>query len=190
MPAADVSCLDEINKARELVDLSPFGKRSEELTKTTGLTPDAICKKLIHFAGISSDKHSGEKGTIAFAFQKEQSCPAAVQKWKRGYWALNGKPTTFKAGEGEFKDPDAVHFMALYNPIQGGQVACAFYKCKDDQEQTDLVDAMVCAMDGKVEANFTEEQWEKIVKAMEGSATYVSPGIVLLGAAALGYVLY
>ncbi|CDI86328.1 SAG family member [Eimeria praecox] len=95
--------------------------------------------------------------------------------------------------------------MAMYNPSEGATADCRVVTCtkttnaaqaaNDDspaKPQTESGSALICMTvpdilsKEQTKAPFTDEQWDKIVKTLKGSASAVSPSVVGLAVTVLG----
>ncbi|CDJ36559.1 SAG family member [Eimeria mitis] len=138
------------------------------------------------------------------------NCTAVVDHWKKAYSNFSGMPPSRKDGDTVYSNQDNVSLVAMYNPSDDATADCRIVTCtkttktstttperQADQEvetETKEGSALICMTTPDVlpakngTAPFTEEQWGRIVNAIENSASALLPGLLSLAAVALGLV--
>ncbi|CDJ62584.1 SAG family member [Eimeria necatrix] len=162
----------------------------------------------------SSTANPFQDGTYAFKSltAAKPDCKETVDYWKAAYKNFTGLPPSKTEGETLYKDQDNVSFVALYNPSSDATADCRVVTCTqtitsatddaDDAEDpvgssyaggdnTKNGYALICkTMPGAFgtgsSAPFTQEQWDRIVSSLTGSASIAAPSFVALAIVAFG----
>ncbi|CDJ67858.1 SAG family member [Eimeria necatrix] len=147
-----------------------------------------------------------QDGTYAFKSltAAKPDCKETVDYWKAAYKNFTGLPPPKTESETLYKDQDNVSFVALYNPSYSATADCRVVTCT--QTTTPATDdeanyaaggntkngyALICktmpaAFESDGSALFTQEQWDRIVSSLTGSASIAVPSFVALAIVAFG----
>ncbi|CDI74848.1 SAG family member [Eimeria praecox] len=142
--AKSVSCLDPMNKARNLVGFTALtaAKNQGEILPivqvSSGGSPQtsgdayvkAVCNAL-QASPASPASAIAVNGTYAYAAQDgaDADCEAAVEHWKEAVDNFNGPPPQYKAGDGVYANPQNISFISLFNPQNNPKLDCAYFTC-------------------------------------------------------------
>ncbi|CDJ66267.1 SAG family member [Eimeria necatrix] len=182
----------------ELQDDNDWKKVCEYLIPTQETTPvtEAIATKPF------------EDGTYAFKAldDTEPNCKETVDYWKAAYKNFPGLPPSKTGNETLYKNQDNVSFVALYNPLSNATADCRVVTCTQTTTSTAGTDmrspettpettkngyALICKTmpaafgDGN-SAPFTQEQWDRIISSLTGSALIAAPSFVALASVTFG----
>ncbi|CDJ32533.1 SAG family member [Eimeria mitis] len=158
----------------------------------------------------TSDVTKFQSGTYAYLPIDDPNsvdCKAVVDKWKEAYSNFDGLPPANKEGDNLYDNQENVSFVALYNPTEKATADCRVVTCtkttpatssfkaaRSDGSTTETGSALICmtvpdVLEEGGKAPFSEEQWEQIVTALEGSASAVAPGVVGFALAIVGLTM-
>ncbi|CDJ28590.1 SAG family member [Eimeria mitis] len=155
----------------------------------------------------AADFQSGTYAYLPIDNADSVDCKAVVDKWKEAYTNFDGLPPANKEEKNLYDNQENVSFVALYNPSTEATADCRVVTCtkttpaagaaaaggtdSTGQNTETKASALICmtapdVLADKEKAPFTEEQWEQIVTALEGSASAVAPGVVGFALAIVG----
>ncbi|CDJ40615.1 SAG family member (sag8) [Eimeria tenella] len=159
----------------------------------------------------SSSLKPFKDGTYAFKSltAAKPDCKETVDYWKAAYKNFTGLPPPKTDNETLYKNQDNVSFVSLYNPSSSATADCRVVTCTQTttsttggagggQLSTSAEDgttkngyALICktmpavfGSDGS--ALFTQEQWDRIVSSLTGSASTAVPSFVALAIVIFG----
>ncbi|CDJ33755.1 SAG family member [Eimeria mitis] len=152
-------------------------------------------------------------GTYAYHVVDDASapnCAAVVDQWKKAYSNFSAMPPSRKDDDTVYSNQDNVSLVAMYNPSDDATADCRIVTCtkttktsttaqekqggQEVETETKEGSALICmttpdVLPEKSESSpFTEEQWGRIVNAIENSAPALLPGFLGLAAVAIGFV--
>ncbi|CDJ62579.1 SAG family member [Eimeria necatrix] len=136
-----------------------------------------------------------EQGTYAFKSltAEETNCKETVDYWKSAFKNFSGLPPS-KSQAGElYNSQDNVSFVALYNPSSDATADCQVITCtkttttggseqrSDPQRSNEYGYALICktmptAFTSNDSVPFTQDQWDRIISSLTGSASVAIPG--------------
>ncbi|CDJ40610.1 SAG family member [Eimeria tenella] len=143
-----------------------------------------------------------QDGTYAFKSltAAKPNCKETVDSWKAAFKNFTGLPPSKTEDENLYKNQDNVSFVALFNPSSRATADCRVVTCT--QTTTSATDdavgstysgsgttkngyALICktmppAFGTGSSAPFTQEQWERIVLSLTGTASIAAPSFVAL----------
>ncbi|CDJ31545.1 SAG family member [Eimeria mitis] len=176
-----------------------------------------VCAALIkEEAGEGKSDTASEtfgSGTYAYHVVDDTSapnCAGVVDQWKKAYSNFSAMPPSRKDDNTVYSNQDNVSLVAMYNPSDDATADCRIVTCtkttktstaapgkqggQEVEAETKEGSALICMTTPDVlsekseSAPFTEEQWGRIVNAIENSASALLPGFLGLAAVALGFV--
>ncbi|CDJ67324.1 SAG family member [Eimeria necatrix] len=152
-----------------------------------------------------------EDGTYAFKSltAAQPNCKETVDYWKAAYKNFTGLPPSKTDGETLYNNQDNVSFVALYNPSSNATADCRVVTCTQtttsttggteggmlstyaDDGTTKNGYALICKTMPAVfgssgSALFTQEQWDRIISSLTGSASTAVPSFVALAIVTFG----
>ncbi|CDJ40613.1 SAG family member [Eimeria tenella] len=152
-------------------------------------------------AGRSSTKPF-EEGTYAFKSLRdaESNCKETVDYWKAAFKNFTGLPPPNSKDENPYKSQDNISFVALYKPSSSATADCRVVTCIQTTTSTPVDGvgstyvgggttkngyALICktmpaAFGTGSSAPFTQEQWDRIVPSLTGTASIPGPSFVAL----------
>ncbi|CDJ40603.1 SAG family member (sag6) [Eimeria tenella] len=213
-------CLSEVNAARGAAGLKNFAEATNDKklsAPSDDLENDTewkkVCEHLIPTQKEPVEATSGtnpfEKGTYAFKSltTAEPNCKEIVNYWKAAFKNFTGLPPSESQAGDLYKSYNNVSFVALYNTSSNATADCQVVTCTKTTTPGDssIRDspsgsqeygyAMICktmpaAFADKNSAPFTQDQWDRIISSLTGSASAAIPGfgaffIVVLSMAVL-----
>ncbi|CDJ62350.1 SAG family member [Eimeria necatrix] len=148
-------------------------------------------------------------GTYAFKSlgDAEPNCKETVDYWKAAYKKFSGLPPSKSEDEKKvYNNQDNVSFVALYNPSSNPTADCRVVTCTQtntttqdpntasrdgNAEATEKGYALICkttptAFENDTSAPFTQEQWDKIIYSLTGSASLTAPSLIALAIVTFG----
>ncbi|CDJ28552.1 SAG family member [Eimeria mitis] len=153
----------------------------------------------------AADFQSGTYAYLPIDDPNSVDCKAVVDKWKDAYSNFDGLPPAKKGEDNLYDNQENVSFVALYNPTDKATADCRVVTCTKKtsaaqasrgtdgagQSTETEASALICmtapdVLADEQKAPFTDEQWEQIVTALEGSASAVAPGVVGFALAIVG----
>ncbi|CDJ62583.1 SAG family member [Eimeria necatrix] len=195
--ATDDKKLDD-PKGAELQDGNDWKKVCEYLIPTQEAAP---------VTEVSATKPF-EDGTYAFKSlaDKEPNCKETVDSWTAAYKNFTGLPPSKTEGDTLYSNQNNVSFVALYNPSSSATADCRVVTCTQtttsttgngmlsanaEGETTKNGYALICktmptAFGDGSSAPFTQEQWDRIVSSLTGSASIAVPSFIALGIVTFG----
>ncbi|CDJ32986.1 SAG family member [Eimeria mitis] len=143
-------------------------------------------------------------GTYAYAVQEgtDADCQAAVDHWKEAFTNFDGLPPPYDKTTDVYKAANNVSFISLFNPQENPKVDCAYFTCPagvkakgvdsgtgDDKE----LKALLCVTTPKAltaeVAPFTQEQWDRITKAINSGSAAMPTFFAVAAAAVAAFFL-
>ncbi|CDJ62586.1 SAG family member [Eimeria necatrix] len=196
--ASDNNKLNDPKTETELQEGSDWRKVCEHLIPTDATEA---------MTGRTSTKPF-EKGLYAFKSldDAEPNCKETVDYWKAAFKNFTGLPPPKTEDEALYKDQDNVSFVALYNPSSSATADCRVVTCTQTTTTTPVDGvgstyvgggttkkgyALICktmpsAFGDDGSALFTQEQWDRIISSLTGSASTAVPSFVALAIVTFG----
>ncbi|CDJ40606.1 SAG family member (sag5) [Eimeria tenella] len=170
---------------------------------TSELQPDTEWRKLCEYliptqtepAKAASAAKPFEQGIYAFKSltTAEPNCKEAVDYWKSAFKNFSGLPPSKSQAGQLYNSQDNVSFVALYNPSSDATADCRVITCtkttttggseqqSDPQESKEYGYGMICktiptAFTNNDSVPFTQDQWDRIISSLTGSASVAIPG--------------
>ncbi|KAL8450471.1 hypothetical protein Emed_002559 [Eimeria media] len=202
-----------MDEARQAADLPKLTKQSlfpavqEQDDQNTYLK--SICDTLLGEQATDAKAGETSKGTLAtyrLADNTNPDCTAAVKDWQGGFSIFEENPPV-EADTGNYSNLDekARSFVALYNPsdpsIKGDcqKIVCqqtTTNKQKETVQNNNATDktasALVCLTSPDAFTKnplYSQQQWEKIAKALTNSTSIAMPTSLALAAVLTGVML-
>ncbi|CDJ62575.1 SAG family member [Eimeria necatrix] len=199
-------CLSEVNSAREAAGLPSFTDAPEGkklIAPKSNLDEDEewkkVCMHLIpteqtEAVAAANSENPFKDGTYAFKSltAAEPNCKETVDHWKAAFKSFTGLPPSKTQGANLYKNQDNVSFVALYNPSSDATADCRVVTCtkttaggtvleSDSDQSPEYGYALICktmpsAFADEDSAPFTQDQWDKVVSSLTGSASTAIPG--------------
>nr|ABR92920.1 surface antigen 7 [Eimeria tenella] len=203
-------CLSELNAAREAPGLPNFTEATDgkklsdpEQQLQEGSEWMKVCKHLVPTEQKDPVAAAGatnpfQDGTYAFKSltAAEPNCKETVDHWKAAFENFTGLRPSKTEGANLYKNQDNVSFVALYNPSSDATADCKVVTCtkataseaalqSDSDQSSENGYALICktmpsAFPDDKSPPFTQDQWNKIVSSLTGSASTVIPGFCAL----------
>ncbi|CDJ62587.1 SAG family member [Eimeria necatrix] len=170
-----------------------------------------LCEHLIPQTETGAQSRSTnpfEAGTYAFKSltAAKPDCKETVDYWKAAYKNFTGLPPSKNDAETLYDDQDNVSFVALYNPSSNATADCRVVTCTQTNTSTAgpvgattdegsetakrgyalLCKTMPAAFASDTSAPFTQEQWDKIISSLTGSASIEAPSLIALAIVTFG----
>ncbi|CDJ64351.1 SAG family member [Eimeria necatrix] len=215
----NAQCLDEVNAAREAAGLSKFtgATDAEKKLPTPNSELEDDWKKLCEYL-IPTTEDNGEakvtgspfkSGTYAVQVLTSETpqCSETVDSWKKAYKNFSGLPPSKSQDPELYKKQDNISFVALYNPSTEGTADCRVATCTktvsagvgvlnggETSQPTERGQALICMTTPDVfqdasSAPFTQEQWDKIITSLTGSASAAVPRLTAFAIVLLSTLL-
>ncbi|CDJ62348.1 SAG family member [Eimeria necatrix] len=155
-----------------------------------------------------------EDGTYAFKSldDAEPNCKETVDYWKAAFKNFTGLPPSKTEGETLYNNQDNVSFVALYNPSSSATADCRVVTCTQTTTSTAgdgdgggfstyaedgttkkgyalICKTMPAVFGSNGSALFTQEQWDRIISSLTGSASITAPSFVALAIVTFGITI-
>ncbi|CDJ41980.1 SAG family member (sag4) [Eimeria tenella] len=200
--------LAEFKEASTATQILPEKAVEKDATVKPGTLWEEICPKV---RGTEPDNITEAKkltGTFAYypVADGKKDCNAAVEYWKGGFSLFKNEipPEFTEANKTTVYNDRAVSFVALYNPKPDPVVSCVLLQCPTAtspgvpgagrrlSSSSTTVEAVICLTNPAAltenAAPFKEDEWKKIVEAISGNKSEVSPvgpSVALVSATAI-----
>ncbi|CDI73745.1 SAG family member [Eimeria praecox] len=134
--ASPVNCLSAFNEARVRAQLDPFTTENVDAQKLPIEDQEyvnAVCKAL-EKDGVAKNSFVSHKneGTYSFAEQTGETadCSAAISHWAKALEYFDEIPPVYISDHaGSYANVRNRSFVALFTPIEGAAIDCAYFIC-------------------------------------------------------------
>ncbi|CDJ62349.1 SAG family member [Eimeria necatrix] len=186
----------------------PQGTALEEESEWKKLCTHLIPTEGTEEAASSRSTNPFEEGTYAFKSlaDAEPNCKETVDYWKAAYKNFTGLPPSKTKDENLYSNQDNVSFVALYNPSSSATADCRVVTCTQTTTTTTgggmesahvegetskngyalICKTMPAAFGDGSSAPFTQEQWDRIISSLTGSASIAVPSFIALAIVTFG----